>query len=57
MTESIVVGQDAKTGFWYCKSLPAQNPREAGILMEEMDHELNKRNKTKVMDVEEGKKK
>lgn len=40
----VIVGQDGKTGLWYCKELKAKTTKESGQKMLEMNQELNKAN-------------
>ena len=48
--KDVVVGQDGKTGLWYCKELRTKTVKEAGIKMLEMNVELNKANNGKKKD-------
>lgn len=41
----IVVGQNATTGAWYCKELPAENTQELDTLINDICGILNKYNK------------
>lgn len=43
----ILCGQNATTGAWYCKELPAQTIKEADKLIGDMNKILNKHNKGK----------
>ena len=41
----IIVGQNATTGAWYCKELPAESTAELDLLIGEVNGILNRRNR------------
>jgi len=52
----IICGQTA-SGTWYCKELPAINPKEADVLIGEINKILNKHNKNEQKDAVDEKRK
>jgi len=40
----IICGQNASSGSWYCKELPAENTQELNLLINEVNTILNKYN-------------
>ena len=37
----IISGQDAKTGYWYCKELPSNSTKETQLLIGELNKIYN----------------
>ena len=45
INERVIISGQTSTGIWYCKELPAKDPKEADLLIGEMNRIYNTYNK------------
>ena len=45
INERVIISGQTSSGVWYCKELPAENPKEADVLIGQMNSIYNKYNK------------